>query len=1129
MLAVVMVMMVSAAAAVAGPVWRIDTVANTTAVPGGTLQYFVQLTNIGDAPMDGSEIDLVVTLPAGLTGVSASDPTLTCTAGDGVSTIVGASVIKCVSTDQFPAKRQISPQITVAVDPGALGTLTSSFEVSGGGGGDAQTVDPTQISAVPPAFGVDAFDGQVNEDASGMPFTQAGGHPFDATTEIDFNTLTNPNPQIGDLWPVEPTKDVLVDLPPGFIGNPTVSARCTASQLANSASIEALPLCPPDSQVGTTLVRLNGFGPQNVVGPLPVFNVVPPPNVAARFGFNISGTVVTLDGALRSGSDYGLSVDARNISEGLPIAGTSLTFWGVPSDPRHDSDRACPGHDAPASGGPTCPSGATPAAFLRNPTSCVAPADSGVSDGLATDVHIDSYENPGRLIADGSADLSDPNWKNARFVSHLPPSYPSAPSDWGPHQLPTGCDNEPFDPKLIAAPVPSAKAGQPAGFAFDVSLPQSDEPSAIGEADLKKAVVTLPVGLRISPASADGLQGCSSSQIGLVGTNFPAPNPIHFTTADPTCPDASKVGSLTITTPLLDKPLTGSIYLAIPNDNPFNSLVAIYLVAKGSGLIVKLPGEVSLDPATGQITTTFDNQPQTPVSDVHLEFGGGPFAPLVLPKQCGMYTTHAEFTSWSGKTASSDPSFSNSSDGNGAPCPGPQFSPSLFAGTANPEAGVFTPFGLQLQRSDEDQEFGSLRSLSLPPGLLADVGSVSVRCSEVQARAAACPSGSHIGTVLTGAGAGPDPFYVPGDVYLMGGFSSGPFKGDPFGLAVVVHAQAGPFDLGYVVVEAGIQVHDDGSISSQTEPFPTILQGIPLQLKDIRLNLDRPDFMLNPTSCNEMAVAGTAVSTAGQTADLSSRFQVGDCASLAFRPSFSVSTAGKTSKANGASLHVHVATHEGPNGGEANIAKVDVRLPVVLPARLPTLQKACTAAQFAVNPAGCPEGSFVGTAVAHSPILASPLSGPAILVSHGGLAFPDLVLVLQGEGVRINLTGHTQIKNGVTFSRFETVPDAPVTSFDLTLPQGPHGVLTTDVPGRDLCATVRTVTVTKHVTRRVNGRARRVTVKAKQAVAAAPLLMPTTITAQNGVVIQQNTRIAVTGCVKAKAKRKAKRGRGVRR
>jgi hypothetical protein len=662
-------------------------------------------------------------------------------------------------------------------------------------------------------------------------------------------------------------------------------------------------------------------------------------------------------------------------------------------------------------------------------------------------------------------------------------------------------------------PATPVHATQPDGFGFDLKLPQSDDPNGIGEGDLRKAVVTLPAGVRLNPGAAEGLAGCSPAQIGL------------HTESDPSCPDGSKVGSLTVTTPLLKEPLTGSVYLATPHDNPFGSLVALYIVAKGPGVTIKLPGRVDLNSSTGQITTTFDDNPQLPFSDLHLSFDGGGRGSLALPSACGTYTTHALLTSWSGKTVASDSSFTVNEGPAGGPCgSGSSFAPAFTAGTTEPVAGGFSPFELRILRSDSDQELSSLSSLTTPPGLLADVASVPTRCTEAQAAAVACPAASHIGTVTVGSGSGPNPFFVGGDVYLMGAFGSGPFKGDPFGLAVVVHALAGPFDLGYVVVRTGIRLNDDGSISAQSEAFPRILQGIPLDLRDVRVHLDRPGFMFNPTDCDPLQVAGTLASSEGLAAAVSSRFQVGECASLRFKPSFTVSTAGRTSKANGASLRVHLATHEGPGGGEGNIAKVDVQLPVSLPARLTTLQKACTAAQFASDPAGCPGASFVGSAIAHTPILASALSGPAILVSHGGQAFPDLVLVLQGEGVRLNITGHTLIRKGITYSRFETVPDAPVASFDLTLPQGSHSALTTDVPGRNLCTNTRKVTVRKRVTRRVHGHDRKVTVKVTKAVAAS-LLMPTTITAQDGAVMRQNTKIAVTGCPTATG---AKHGRAAR-
>jgi hypothetical protein len=924
------------------------------------------------------------------------------------------------------------------------------------------------------------------------------------TTEINFNTVTKTIVPFGDVpWPDEPAKDVSVSVPPGLIGNPTTLAKCMVEELAFTSEADSPdqgPLCPSASQVGVTAV-VTPFG---TTVPLPMYNMATPPDVAARFGFNFAGVVTLLDAQVRTGSDYGVSLTAHNISEGTAIDGTQVTLWGVPADPSHDPDRSCPGQLIPQFGGPSCATDAPRTAFLRFPTSC----PTNPNQGEKWTVSGDSWFHPNT-----TASLS--------FFTHQSPGLPDAPfpglpqDQWGPQQGTTGCADVPFDPTFNAQPVDPASPG-PSGYQFDLNMPQTDDPNQLGEADLRKAVIMLPQGVRVNPASADGLGGCSPAQVALKST------------ADPTCPDSSKIGTVQVTTPLLAKPLDGFVYLATPHDNPSNSLLALYVVAKGPGTIIKLPGAVSpSSSADGQLTATFDNNPQLPFSNFHLEFFGGDRAALSNPPRCGTYTTHATLTSWSGKTVTSDSSFTTSHDGHGAPCPAPQFSPSLNAGTVDPVAGVFTPFVLQLQRSDDDQEFGVLRSLSLPPGLLADVGSVPVRCTEVQARAAACPVASHIGEVNVGAGAGPDPFYVPGDVYLMGGFNNGPFKGDPFGLAVIVHAVAGPFDLGHVVVEAGIQVHDDGSITAQTEPFPSILEGIPLQLKDIRLNVDRPDFILNPTNCSQMAVAGSVASTEGMSAPVSSRFQVGECAALGFKPRFSASTQGNgTFNHNGASFDVKLTTNQGPRSHEANIRKVEVQLPKALPARLTTLQKACTEAQFASNPAGCPVASNVGTVIARSPILAAPLAGPAYLVSHGGAAFPDLVLVLQGEGIVLHVTGHTQIKNGITYSRFETVPDAPIASFELKLPEGPFSALAANA---NLCRTTTTRTVKKRVTVRIHGRSVKRTRSVRSTVTP-PLAMPTTLTAQNGAVIQQNTKIAVTGCAKAKAvKHKPKRRKGAKR
>ena len=384
-----------------------------------------------------------------------------------------------------------------------------------------------------------------------------------------------------------------------------------------------------------------------------------------------------------------------------------MTLWGVPSDPAHDRERACPGFAYPHESGVTCASGAPRKAFLRNPTSCSAP---GV--GLLTTVAVDSWEHPGIFAG-------------ATSRSHLPPGFPYAPSDWGAEQGTQGCEKLPFEPRLTGGPPADASAGSPTSFSFDLSLPQTSDPDTLATADLKKAVVKLPPGVRVSPASADGLQGCSSAQIALSSSS------------DPTCPDASRLGSVTIDTPLLAQPLTGAIYLASPFDNPFNSLVAIYLVASGQGATVKLAGHVEMDPATGQITTTIDDNPQAPFTAVHLQFRGGPRAPLSLPDRCGTYTTHADLTSWSGETVPADTSFTVNHDANGQPCPA-RFAPRLEAGTASDSAGSSSSFLVRVVRGDLDQELRSL-TVDTPTGVTGRIARVAL-CPPASAAAGRCPA-----------------------------------------------------------------------------------------------------------------------------------------------------------------------------------------------------------------------------------------------------------------------------------------------------------------------------------------------------------------------------------------------------
>ncbi len=1064
------------AVAATGPVWRLDALSNSSVAPGATLDYVVQATNVGDTTADGATQPITITasLPEGIVATNVQ-PEAPLVPLDCSAIKLPSSTVSCTSTGTISPKNTKgfgAMTIVASVSGGApLGSAVASFTVTGGGAASVSTVRETTITSEEPGFGIAAFDGLLTADAAGGAFSQAGGNPYEISTSIDFNTITNPVPLAGDLWPVQPVKDVSVDLPPGLVGDPTAVAQCTALQLAHTQSgFDAAPLCPPTSQVGTTLLRLNSTGHSDIFGPYPVFNVVPSLGVPAQFGFNAFGNVVLLSGRVRSNSDYGISVDVDNIPEGLATQGTTVTFWGVPSDPSHDNERSCPGSQlAPWEGGPTCTSGAPPTAFLRNTTSCSNQTQAG-APGLATVAHADSWVTPGARNAQGEPDLSDPAWKTAEFLSHNPPGYPEPLSGQGSPELPTGCEKVPFTPSFTAAPVAPVSTGEPAGFAFDLSVPQSEEPGAIGQSDLKKATVTLPVGVRVNPSSADGFGACTPTQIEL------------HSTRDPSCPDASKIGSLTIETPLLKETLSGSVFLASPHQNPFGTLIAVYLVAKGPGVVIKVPGQVTLDPATGQVTTIVDNSPQLPFSKLHIELNSGPRAALVLPNTCGSYSTHSALSPWSepDTAVNSDSGFTLSQATSGTGCPTPQFTPNLTAGTVNPVAGAFTPFTLQLTRTDQDGELGSIPSLTLPPGLLADVGSVSSRCTDAQASTAACPVASRIGSVTTGAGAGTNPYYVTGNAYL-----TGPYEGYPFGLAVIVHAQAGPFDLGYVTVRAAVQVNDDGSITTKTDPFPTILQGIPLQVRDIRVNLDRPNFVLNPTNCAPMNITGTVNATDGRTAPVSNRFQVGECSRLPFKPGFTVSTGSLTGRNIGASLVVKVTSGK----GQANVHGVHVSLPKALPSRNTTLQQACPNAVFSINPAACPAGSVVGIVRATTPILAVPLTGPAYLVSHGGAAFPDLVLVLQGENITLHVTGHTNIKNGVTTSTFNTVPDAPITNFELRLPTGPHSALA--APAGHLCSR--------------------------------SLTMPTTLTGQNGAVIKKTTKIAVTGCPRHKAKRARRR------
>jgi hypothetical protein len=996
------------AAPAAAPAWRLDVQADTAVAPGGTLTYVVQMTNVGDAPADPVNHPLTFTaaFPQGVSalgGLTAPPiPPLPANAGWDCSSLVpGAQTLTCendVMTVPPGAAGFATLTLDAAVAPDAAGVVTSAFALSGGDASEpsASTVEPTTISSAPPTFGVAAFDGTVL-DAAGAPFRQAGGHPYAATVSLDFNTVTNPAPLKGRLWPVEPVKDVLVDLPPGLVGDPTAADTCTADELA-AGGLQAKVECPPSSQVGVALVRVNAVNARSVLGPVPVFDMVPPPDVPARFGFNVSGTVVTLDGALRSDGDYGLSVRVRDVPQGLAIAGTTLTFWGAPADPSHDPERACSGEVAPWQGGRACQNGGARKAFLRNPTSCTPEAV-----GLPVDLALDSWTRPGAFA-------------HAQFVSHLPNGYPWAPADWGRQAGTTGCDAVPFSPGLAVTPA-SGAAGAPSGFTFELTLPQSDSPEPIGQADVRRAVVTLPDGLRVNPAAADGLAGCSASQVALGSL------------AEPTCPDGSRVGTVSIATPLLDAPLEGAIYLAQPHANPFDALLAVYVVARGPGLIVKLAGSVSADPLGGRLTATFENLPQLPFSDVRLAFDGGPRAVLANPPACGRYAVGGELTAWSGAVRAVTSSFDVNA---GCFAVGARpFAPGFAAGVESPVAGGSSPFHLRVTRDDADEELRRV-TVRLPRGLLGRLADV-VLCSDADAAAGTCPDGSLIGHVAAGAGAGPLPFWVPGGrVYV-----SGPYGGAPFGLSVVVPAVAGPFDLGVVVVRAAVFVdRRTAALRAVTDPLPLVLQGFPLQLRDVRVAVDRPGFMVLPTGCGEKRVRGIVESAAGRIAGVASRFQVGDCDALPFRPRLRLFAGSRGHTHARQSTPVTAVLTQRP--GEAGIRRVSVTLPSVLSAQIPVIEDACSPEELA---GGRCEAARVASAVATTPLLRDPLRGGAYLVRPAGQPLPNLVVALRGQ-VDVDLVGRVAIPGGRHLAAtFADVPDVPISRFVLRFHAGPRGVV----------------------------------------------------------------------------------------
>jgi hypothetical protein len=1003
----------SQASAEAAPAWRFDILPIPTNFEPGSAaleyttvpQYLLLASNVGTAPTKGA-VTITDTLPAGLT-VTTAHPLRpaeesTCT--------YDTSTVTCVFSPPIRPGEITGASIGVEVDgTGTIlhegDTVTDQAILSGGGATAAVAENTTEVSSTPAPFeflqGIPGF-GMTPYAEDGTAETQAGGHPHVLSINLNVSSELREGPAGTDGG----VRDIIADLPRGMIINPTATPR-----RCGEVEMEAYA-CPANTQIGIANVLAAVGAP--LIFAEPVYNMEPAPGKASNFGFVVFQYPVHVEGGVRPG-DYTEMAETRGIPNLLlkPAMGTQLLLWGDPSAPSFDYARRSIYGDCENS---PCPVPEQDTEALAMPTSC-AETPAGEAEAF-------SYEHTQAKAADVMRDASG----NEIGI--------------------TGCAGVEFKPTLKARPTTNV-ADSPSGLDVDLEVPQTTSLSQRATSNLRKAEVTLPEGLVINPASANGLIGCSSAQLGIDNaTAVPNGNPVA-------CPPASRIGSIEVETSLIDHPLPGSIYIATPHDNPFSSLLAIYAVVEDprAGLLIKLPGNVQADPSTGRLVTTFDNNPQLPFSHFKLSFFGGAHGVLRTPTNCGNYSTTASLTPWSapdsGPPATAKDDYSISTPPAGGGCGSSLANaPSLDAGVVSPVASKYTPFVLHLRRNDGTQQISSFKT-TLPPGLTGRLAGTA-QCSDAALAAAAaktgtaeqaspsCSSSSHLGSVVAGAGAGPSPYYAHGDAYL-----AGPYKGAPLSLAVITPAVAGPYDLGTIVVRAALRVNGStGQITAESDPIPSILQGIPLDVRSIDVQLDRPNFSLTGTSCDPSAFAGSMTSTLGQVAPLSARYQLGECQGLAFKPKLGIRLFGSTKRGGHPALRGTVTM---PPGG-ANIAQASVALPHSEFLDQSHIGTVCTRVQFAEgdgNGSACPAASIYGTATATSPLVDYTLTGNAYLRSSNN-KLPDLVVALHGppsQPIAVDAVGRVDSLNGGIRTTFEGVPDLPVSSFVLSMQGGKKGLL----------------------------------------------------------------------------------------
>jgi hypothetical protein len=873
-------------------------------------------------------------------------------------------------------------------------------------------------------FGIESFDAQVLAEGA-LPATEAGSHPVSLELEVELEH--SGSHAEGDL------RNLGVELPPGLLEDPTSVPICTqadfltprSSPWEESRSGES---CPDNTQVGTvTLTSSHGGGETRTFG---LFNLAPPPGAPSELAVNAYGVPLIFVPAIRQAAgDYGLTLKGKNLSQVLSITSLHVSLWGTPWSLLHDDQRGnCLNEVEPGFGWAKCSTGRPakfpPRAYLTLPTTCEGP--------LSFLARADSWQG-------GSAEAT---------------AQAPALED---------CDSLDFEPLARAALI-NPRTSSPSGYRFEIAVETAGvtTPALRAPAPVRRAVVQLPEGVTINPSVGSGLGVCSTSQ-------YAAETPTSPPGAG--CPNESKIGDFTVRSPIVPGILEGSIFLAAPYDNPSAGLLAVYLVAKNvqRGFLVKVAGALSADPVSGRLTATFDRLPQLPYSELTISFREGQRSPLATPPACGQYATGAALTAWSdpNRVRSSSLPLQVAAGIGGGPCPQPPppFGPGVAGGSLNSQAGAYSPFYLRLSRNDGEAEITSY-SATFPPGLLGKLAGIPP-CPDAAIAAAAarsgveerenpsCPEASRIGRTYSGYGVGTVPSYAPGNLYL-----AGPYHGAQVSVVAINSAVVGPFDLGTIVVRSAIRIDATTAQaridSGGSDPIPHIVKGIPVHLRDIRIYIDRPEFTVNPTSCDPETMSSTLSGSAaalglgsGEMLGTSSaHYQAFNCGALGFRPRISLRMRGPFHRAKRPSLRVVVR----PRPGNANIGAASVTLPASIFLNQANIDGTCTRPQLAAD--RCPPDSAYGEGAAYTPLLDQPLRGKAYLVSSDNL-LPDLVFALRGQGFAVNLAGRIDsARGGRLRATYATVPDAPVTKFVVRMFGGRRGILEN---GDNLCAAPQVV------------------------------------------------------------------------